>query len=308
MRLYMVRRTRSFIQVNYAKLDETGRKYLEFPDGTKSYFPQHLPQAVKFSLGENAEVVGTDEAFFEDDINEQIMLDIYHEKSEILNGDEDNEVDLTSEAYQIWKNATEHNPTLKKTIESLPNVIYSTRTHIPTTAQPEGVVLYMKTAEGNDALAWIDEQGNSVTQSQFEILRTARCEPETKAINRHPKHHDLVTKGAELIAEEEKSVGGQLGRPSGARFRTYERLKRYAKEMPLLASADLLNAIDQVYRYPLRQSALDRLNRAFKIGIDDQQFAELVVSLYLDDRFCLVYEDGVTQEPQVICSLGLFQN
>lgn len=259
-------------------------------------------------LQENAEVVGTDEAFFEDDIDEQIMLDIYHEKSEILNRDEDNEVDLTSEAYQIWKNATDNNPTLKKAIETLPNVAYSTRTHLPTTAQPEGVILYMKTVEGNDALAWIDEHGNSVTQSQFEILRTARCEPETKAIERHPKHHNLVAKGAELIIEEEKSVGGQLGRPSGARYRTYERLKRYAKDMPLLVSSDLLNAIDQVYRYPLRQSALDRLNRSFKIGIDDQQFVELVVSLYLDDRFCLVHEDGITQEPQVICSLGLFQS
>ena len=40
MRLYLVRRTRSFIQENYAKLDPTvNRKYLEFSDGTKSYFP-----------------------------------------------------------------------------------------------------------------------------------------------------------------------------------------------------------------------------------------------------------------------------
>jgi hypothetical protein len=40
-----------------------------------------------------------------------------------------------------------------------------------------------------------------------------------------------VRKGAELIATEEQTVGGQLGRPSGARFRTYERLKRYAEEV-----------------------------------------------------------------------------
>src|SRR5208283_654452 len=43
MRLYMVRRTRSFIQENYAKLDrERNRKYLEFADGTRSYFPTRL--------------------------------------------------------------------------------------------------------------------------------------------------------------------------------------------------------------------------------------------------------------------------
>jgi superfamily II DNA or RNA helicase len=259
-------------------------------------------------LQENAEVVGTDEAFFEDDANEQMMLDLYHEKSGILDGEEDSEVDLTSEAYQIWKNATDSNPTLKKTIENLANVVYSTRTHAPTATQPEGVLLYMKTAEGNDALAWIDREGKSVTQSQFEILRMARCEPETKAIPHHPQHHELVKQGAEFIAEEEKSAGGQLGRPSGARFRTYERLKRYTREMPLLVTPDLLKAVDQIYRYPLRQSAIDRLNRSLKSGIDDQQLAELVVTLYLDDHLCLVHEDARTQEAQIICSLGLFQH
>ena len=59
--------------------------------------------------------------------------------------------------------------------------------------------------------------------------------------------------------EEEKSVGGQFGRPSGARFRTYERLKRYAEEIKgtLFESQELLKAIDDIYRYPLRQSAID---------------------------------------------------
>src|SRR5258708_26583804 len=39
MRLYLVLRTRSFIQENYAKVDaQTGRKYLLFSDGTRSYF------------------------------------------------------------------------------------------------------------------------------------------------------------------------------------------------------------------------------------------------------------------------------
>ena len=44
MRLYLVRRTRSFIQDNYATTDSrTGRKYLTFADGTRSYFPRRVP-------------------------------------------------------------------------------------------------------------------------------------------------------------------------------------------------------------------------------------------------------------------------
>ena len=49
MRLYMVRRTRSFIKNNYASTDPvTGRKFLTFSDGTKSYFPDRIPRKVEY--------------------------------------------------------------------------------------------------------------------------------------------------------------------------------------------------------------------------------------------------------------------
>jgi len=268
----------------------------------------NLRERLRRRLQENAEVVGTDETFFEDD-SPQVILDIYNEKSGILDGEEDAEVDLTSEAFQIWKNATDNNPNLKKTIESMPNVVYSTRNHTPEPLQPEGVLLYMKTAEGNDSLIWVDRAGNSVTQSQLAILKNAACDEATPAIPRDKQHHELVTKGAELIAEEESTAGGQLGRSSGARFRTYERLKSYAQSMrgTIFASDELSKAIDEIYRYPLRQSAIDTLNRQLKSGIGDRALAELVVGLRMDDRFCIVSEDGDKREPMIICSLGLFQ-
>ncbi|NMG09438.1 helicase-related protein [Brasilonema sp. UFV-L1] len=259
-------------------------------------------------LQENAEVVGTDEVFFEDD-STQVILDLYNEKSGILDGEEDTEVDLTSEAFQIWKKATDDNPALKKTIEEMPNVVYSTRAHIPQPVQPEGVLLYMKTTEGNDSLVYVDREGNSVTQSQLAILKMAACEETTPAIPRDEQHHELVKKGAELIAEEETNAGGQLGRPSGARFRTYERLKSYVQEMKgtLFVTEELLKAIDDIYRYPLRQSAVDTLNRQLRSGISNQQLAELVAALQIDNRLCIVSEEVEKREPSIICSLGLFQ-
>lgn len=48
MKLFLVRRTRSFIRNNFAKSDEKG-KYLQFPDGSKSYFPDRIPRSIKFS-------------------------------------------------------------------------------------------------------------------------------------------------------------------------------------------------------------------------------------------------------------------
>ena len=54
MRLYMVRRTRSFIQDNYAETDtDTGRKYLTYEDGSKSFFPTRVPKTIKFTIDES---------------------------------------------------------------------------------------------------------------------------------------------------------------------------------------------------------------------------------------------------------------
>jgi hypothetical protein len=266
-----------------------------------------LRARVRQRLRENAEVVGADETFFEGEKDDLPLLNLYNEKAGILDGDEDTEVDLASYAYQIWKNAIDRDPELEKIIPAMPNVVYSTKAHQAASDRPEGALVYLRTGEGNDALAWIDTQGNSVTESQFAILKAAECAPDTPALPRAEDHHELVAKGIKLIVETEKSVGGQLGRPSGARFRAYERLKAYADSIKgtLFASGDLLKAIEDIYKYPLLQSATDTLNRQLKSGISDQDLAALVISLRQDARLCRVAEDGESGEPQVICSLGL---
>lgn len=156
-------------------------------------------------------------------------------------------------------------------------------------------------------MAWVDKGGNSVTQSQFEILKVAACEPGTPSLPRQDEHHAIVAKGVEHIANEEKQVGGQLGRPSGARFRTYERLKRHAEKVKgtLFDLPQLGKAIEEIYRYPLRQSAIDTLNRQLKVGITDEKLTELVLALREEDRLCLIQDEEQTGEPQIICSLGL---
>ena len=142
-------------------------------------------------------------------------------------------------------------------------------------------------------------------------LRAAACDIQTQPIERPAEQHDLVKRGVEhIVAEETKGVGGQLGRPSGARLRTYERLKHYAdsfKDTLFPPSPDLLNAIDEIYRYPLQESARDTLNRQMRSGITHEQLAQLVVDLRADDRLCLIQEETEQQEPQIICSLGLFE-
>ena len=267
-----------------------------------------LRTRVRQRLQQNAEVVGTDESFFEDDRNDRVVLDLYNEKSGILDGDAEGEVDLASYAYQIWKNAVDADPDLQKIIPGLPAVVYSTKAHKASDKEPEGVLVYLRTAEDNDALAWIDGKGQSVTESQLTILRAAECSANTPALPRHERHHELVHKGVETILKEEKAAGGGLGRPSGARFRTYERLKRYTEEVKgqLFDTPELRRAIEDIYRYPLRQAAVDTLNRQLRSGVSDEVLAELVIALREEGRLCQISNDGEqTQEPRIICSMGL---
>ena len=269
----------------------------------------NLRGRVRRRLRENAEVVGADEAFFEDDADEQTILDLYHERAGILDGDPDTEVDLASHAYEIWNNATSDNPQVAKEVSELPDVVFSSRQHKPSTNRPEGALVFMRTADGNDALAYVDREGKSITESQYEILSAAECQPDTPAQPRHEQHHALVAEAAKHIIKEETHVGGQLGRPSGARYRTYTRLMAYANEIKgqLFDLPELHRALDDIYRYPLRSDAIDSLNRQMRSGIDDVQLSELVIALRNENRLSLMGDQAErTQEPTIICSLGLF--
>ena len=152
----------------------------------------------------------------------------------MLDDPEDNEVDLASLAYQIWKNACDIDATLKKTIPEMASVVFSTKALSAVLPKPvgaggakpvSGVMVYVRTADGNDALAWVDEQGRTVTESQHEILRAAACEPATPALPRLGTHHALVQGAVTGIQKEHATTGGQFGKPASARRRVYERLK-----------------------------------------------------------------------------------
>ena len=50
----------------------------------------------------------------------------------------------------------------------------------------------VRTADGNDALARVDEQGRTVTESQNDILRAAACKPTTTLLPRLTNLHAPV--------------------------------------------------------------------------------------------------------------------
>lgn len=269
----------------------------------------NLRRRLSNRIRQNAEVVGSDETFFEGDpIN---LADLYNEKSGILDGeDDDTEVDLASLAYQIWKNATDANPELNKVIPDLPNVIYATK-HNDEAPEKEGVIVYARTAEDNDVLTWINKNGQIVTHSQYAILKAAECRPDTEPKYKLEKHHELVKSAIDFIREEEKNTGSSLGKKTSVKYRVYMRLDRYCKEYEgtLFVNEQLKKAVDDIYKYPLKEFARETLNRQLKAGISDDQLASLVISLREEDKLAIVNEDEQpNKEPQIICSLGLTNN
>jgi hypothetical protein len=101
-----------------------------------------------------------------------------------------------------------------------------------------------------------------------------------------------------------------LGAASGARRKTYARLKASIdKRQPTLfpAPPELHGALEDIYKYPLQETARDTLNRQLRSGISDEQLTALVIDLRADNRLCQVHEQEEPQEPQIICSLGLFE-
>ena len=76
----------------------------------------------------------------------------------------------------------------------------------------DGALVYVKSPEGNDHLAWVNTQGIAITESQFTILRAAECTPEEPALERAENHHELVALGLNLAVKQDKAVGGGSGR------------------------------------------------------------------------------------------------
>ena len=292
------------------RVDRIGQKsdkilcYSFFPeDGLEKIIK--LRGRLKERIKQNAEVVGSDETFFDGDpVN---IHDLYNEKSGIFDEEDDTEVDLASYAYQIWKNALENDATLFKIIPDMPRVIYATKENT-FEKEKEGVIVYTRTSDDNDVLAWLDAQGKIITQSQLSILKAAECNKHTKPLYKLVDHHKIVKTAVDIICKEEITAGSSLGRKTGVKYRVYMRLDRYLKENEgtLFVTEEMKKAVDDIFKYPLKEFARDTLNRQLKAGVPDNGLANLVASLRDDDKLCITdNEEQTNRLPQIICSMGI---
>lgn len=283
--------------------------YSFFPaDGVEAII--NLRGRLNARINENANIVGSDEIFFEG--NEQNLRDMFNERSGVLDDDDDAEVDLSSQAYQIWKSATDAKPELKQIIPNLQNMIYSTKT--THNRLDEGVITYARTANDFDILTWLTADGEFVTQNQKKILNALACSSQEPPVSPLDQHHALVEKAVEQIKTQSKTVtGGILGNRFSTRYRIISLLEHYYDQpTTLFFSAEnreqLKLAIDEIYNYPLLEGTKFMLGRMMrsssKTASDD--IVEYVLEMRKNGSLCRVEEDlSTNKENTIICSMGL---
>ena len=68
---------------------------------------------------------------------------------------------------------------------------------------------------------------------------------------------------------------------------------------------ELHRAIEEIYRYPLREAAKDALNRLLRAHASNEDLAEKVMALRDADALTVRSEEAESREPRIICSMGL---
>ena len=257
-------------------------------------------------INESAHVIGSDEVFFEG--NEQNLRDMFNEKSGTLDDVDDFDVDLSSKAYQIWKDATDANPDLKRIIPSLSNVIYSTKS--ATDGQPKGIISYAKTKSDFDVLSWLDKDGNIVSQSQSRILEAMRCSINEPALEILDYHHEVVAKSIKTISEERTSLGGILGNKNSVKYRIVALINRQIDILQAHYSNDntisqLKLAIDDLYNLPMLESSKFIIGRMLKSS-SDKEIIDTILEMRASGNLCHSPEENtIRKHASIICSMGL---
>ncbi len=282
-----------------------------------SFFPAegvekiiNLRKRLNERINENAHVLGSDEVFFEG--NEQNLRDMFNEKSGVLDDDDTDDVDLSSFAYQIWKNAIDKDPKLATIIPALSNQIYATKA--TESDDKSGVVTYAKTYNDFDVLTWLSPEGKVISQSQKRILQAMACDESTPAAEGYPNHLELVGQAIDQMEQETRTINGTLGNRFSTRYRISMMLNDYLdnnKEENLFFAEEqqeqLKLAIDEIFQHPLLASARITLGRMMSQRRSSEEIVDYVIEMRKAGTLCNIPPEEMrdNREPQIVCSMGM---
>ncbi len=274
------------------------------PGGVEEVIGNH--RRIRERLEANAVVFGGGERFFGTDEEEAALRDaIYNEDPP---DDSDDEVDVVSMAYEIWRAAQRDHPEKAEAAEALPNVIYSTLARAGD-ADELGVLVHIQTDDEINAFALSPASGSPPNAvAAREALRLAACEPDTPAADTLQQHHELLA--AAFNGPLRFPAAAAQGQLSGVRSRCWNRLRGFLNSATHQTQGNLLwdpttlnAALDALYQRPLLRDAREKIATALQEHSDDN-LAALVADLHSRNELCVPQAADVAP-PHIICSMGL---
>lgn len=258
-----------------------------------------LRQRIRQRLGDNAAAFGSDERFFGDDDEINVLDDLY--KGSVPDEDEldsaEGEADAVSEAWLVWSRVKDDKPELANKVTRMQDMIHSTRDPYDHETRT-GVTCYASTASGVDAFATShhDRDDNLVERllTPLEALQIFRAQESTPAVELRADHFERESR---LVRDKLTTEMVTAGNLKGIRKWAVERLGG------TIFGADASEALSAMMDRPLTEHANVRLRQARRSKYGDQDLADLVKQLHEEDR--LVIGTSERDEIKIVCSIGV---
>lgn len=252
----------------------------------------NLRRRIHNHLVTNAQTFGSDEQFFGTEEETKIITELY--EGQLSDIDQSDDVDAGSLAYEIWNKATESNPDLAARINKLPDLIDATRPHRPT--ETPGVLCFTATNSGLEGYAWSTPEGAHRLLTGHEALAKFEAAPDTPALPLRTDHDELVKN---LVTGPLTTNFNSSGRLRGERKIIWNRLGN-----KLYSNHKHNEALDALYNHPLTTLAAQRLRRARRRHISDDDLIDLVTDLHASSQ--LVTSTGRSAESiHIVASMGV---
>lgn len=259
-----------------------------------------LRQRIRRRLGDNAAAFGSDERFFGDDKEVNILDDLY--KGTVPSEDEleqdEGEADAVSEAWLVWSEVKEEKPEIASKVLKMQDMIHSTRAPYDNEIKT-GVVTYASTSTGIDAFAasFDNPDGDEPVErllTPLEALRIFRAQATTSTMDRREDH---FARESALVRGKLSSEMVAAGALRGIRKWAVERLGG------TIYGADASDAVSAMMERPLTEYANSRLRQARRGKYADQDLADIVKQLHDEDRLIIGSTDK--EEIKILCSIGV---
>lgn len=259
-----------------------------------------LRQRIRQRLGDNAAAFGSDERFFGDAKEVNLLDDLYKgvvpAEDELVQ--EEGEADAVSEAWLVWSKVREERPAMAAKVLKMQDMVHSSRDPYDNETK-SGVATYASTSTGIDAFAasFDDPEGGDPTErllTPLEALRLFRAQETTATVPRRGDHFD---REASLVTGKLRNEMVAAGALRGIRKWAVERLGG------TIFGADASDAVSAMMERPLTEYANSRLRQARRGSYADQDLADLLKQIHDEER--LVIGSADVEEIKILCSIGV---